>query len=442
MLNKLTRGRSLRIAAVGVSAALLVGLAGCSGGEGGSDAGSGDGKTLKVWWYESADSAMGQSWQQALTAFQADHPGVTVDFEQKTYEQFQKSGQMVLNSNDVPDVLEYPKGNATAGTVASAGLLTNLNDVAAERGWDTTLPPSVLTVGKYDSTGLMGTGDLYGVPTYGEYVSVFYNKDLFAKHNLTTPTSVDQLETVMKTFTDNGVTPLALGSNDYPIVHLIYELALNKADPQWLKNFQFFDGDVDFHDTAWTYAAKTAADWVKKGYISTDSTGIDAASAATAFEAGTYPMMVSGSWFDGEFKTKITTFQWSTFAFPGNTMTAGSGGNIFVVPTNAKNKTLAYDFIDKTLSTPVQTAMGNLGGVPIAADTSAVTDPIGKLASSDFATIVKNDGLAYYPDWPVTGYYDILLAQSQNLVTGSSSPTQFLDAIGQAYATGKKDAGH
>src|ERR1041385_3657294 len=59
-----------------------------------------DKTTLKIWYYEAADSATGQSWAEAMTDFQAAHPDVTLDFELKTFDQIQQTGQMILNSDD------------------------------------------------------------------------------------------------------------------------------------------------------------------------------------------------------------------------------------------------------------------------------------------------------------------------------------------------------
>src|SRR5262245_26564086 len=61
-----------------------------------------EGRVFKVWHYEGADSAMGASWDDALKDFQAKHPDVKVEFERKTFDQIQQTGQMILNSNDVP----------------------------------------------------------------------------------------------------------------------------------------------------------------------------------------------------------------------------------------------------------------------------------------------------------------------------------------------------
>ena len=93
-------------------------------------------KTFKIWWYEDAASAAGITWKKALETFQEKHPDVKVQFELKTFDQITKSGTMILNSAEAPDLMEYNKGNAVAGLAASQGLLTDLGDVAKQRGWE------------------------------------------------------------------------------------------------------------------------------------------------------------------------------------------------------------------------------------------------------------------------------------------------------------------
>ncbi len=53
--------------------------------------------------------------------------------------------------------------------------------------------------------------------------------------------------------------------------------------------------------------------------------------------------------------------------------------------------------------------------------------------NSAFASIVENDGLAFYPDWPVPGFMDVLGSGLQGLIDDSMSPDEFLDSLGEAY---------
>jgi raffinose/stachyose/melibiose transport system substrate-binding protein len=139
----------------------------------------GQDKTFNIWWFEGADSAQGITWTKALEELKAAHPDVTVNFEQKTFDQMQQSGSMILNSAEAPDILEYNKGNATAGLVASQGLLTNLDEAYTQMGWDKILNEGQLVLSRYNELGIYGSGPIWGISTYGEYVSAFYNIDAF-----------------------------------------------------------------------------------------------------------------------------------------------------------------------------------------------------------------------------------------------------------------------
>ena len=415
-------------------------LTACGGSDSKDDAGA-DAKTLTLWHYEGPTSAMGIAWNKAIEEFKASHPGVTVKFEEKGFEQIQQNAQMILNSDSAPDILEYNKGNATAGLLSKQGLLTDLTDQASKRGWEKALSPSLQTTAKYDDDGIMGSGKFFGIPNYGEYVEVFYNKDMFKKYNIAVPTTLTEFTAAMDTFVKNKITPLSVGGAEYPAQQIFYELALSKADRAWVDDYQLYKNKVDFHGPQLTYGAQTFADWVSKGYIAKNSAGIKAEDMGVAFEQGKFPIMISGSWWYGRFASEIKNFQWGTFLFPGNKLHPDSSGNLWVVPEKSKAKSLAYDFIDITMKPEIQALLGNNGGVPVAADPSAITDPKNKALVETFNQISSSDGLAFYPDWPAPGYYDVLVGGVQGLINGSKKPDAFLDEIAKPYNDNLSDIG-
>jgi raffinose/stachyose/melibiose transport system substrate-binding protein len=393
---------------------------------------SAQGDVLKVWHYESPNGAMGTAWDAAIKEFEATHPGVKVELESRGFEEIRQTAPMILNSDEVPDVMEYNKGNATAGFLSQQGLLTDLTDVATARGWDKLLSPGLQTTCRY-TDGIMGSGAWYGVTNYGEYVMIYYNKDMFAKYNVQVPTTLEELEAAMDTFVQVGITPMDTGAAEYPAQQIFYELVLSKANRDWVNAFELYQGDVDFHGPEFTFGAERMAEWVDKGYIDKDSTGIAAEDMGVAFENGEYPMMMSGSWWYGRFMNEIQGFEWGTFLMPGNTLNPGSGGNLWIVPAKAKNKDLAYDFIDITMSPKIQTILGNAGGIPVNADLSQIEDPKIQELISNFNQMNANDGFAFYPDWPAPGYYDVLVSAVQELIAGTMSPLEMLDYIAEPY---------
>ena len=421
---KFNKKTGARVAATAVAAALAMGsLAGCA------PAGS---NTFTVWWYEKG-TAMASTWDDALKELQKNHPDVKIKFELKTWDQIQKAGNAILDSNKAPDLAEWNKGNATAGTASQAGLLTDLAPYADKYGWTKSLPGSALVYGQYEN-GLMGSGKLYGVPSYGEYVSWFYNKDTFDKYGLTVPTTPAELDTLLATLKSKGLIQ-GFGGGDYQNVHMAYALAVSQADQAWVKNFQHFDGAVDW--TKWEYAANKIAEWKSKGYFEKNASGVKADAANAAFEAGKYPLILAGTWLDQDVASKAK-FNWGKFQNPGS-LSVGSAGNLLVIPSRSKNKDLAAEFINLVLSTKYQNELGNAGGLPLLADQAALTNPVTVKSYSVFDAIVKADGLAMYPDWPVAGYYDVQLAAGTKLV-GDGDAAAYVKTIKDFYDKNKPAA--
>lgn len=430
----MTHKRTMTAVAAAMAGALA--LTGCTGQSGGG--GDTDDSTLTIWHYENEDSAMGKAWAEAIKIFEEENPDVTVDVEKQTFEQIQKNAKIVLTGDDVPDVMEFNKGNATAGQLAAQGLLTPLTDAATERGWDEKLTGSLATTATYDEQGRMGSGEWYGVPNYGEFVGVYYNKDMFAEHGLEVPTNLDELEDVLAAFKEEGITPLAEAGAEYPLGQLWYELVLAYGDRALVDDYQLFANDVDFHNDAMTKATEKLDEWIEKGYIASDSAALTAEDMGVSFIDGTYPLMVSGSWWFGRLATEVEA-DWGQFNFPGNTLHTGSSGNLWVVPANADSPSLAEEFIDITLRPEVQNVLAAEGGLPVAGDASVIEDERTRELTENFQAILDADGLAFYPDWPVAGYYDVIVSELQSLVNRSKTPSEVLDGLQSSYDEGKAD---
>jgi ABC-type sugar transport system, periplasmic component len=390
-------------------------------------------RVFNIWYYEPPDGALGKAWAAAQTTFLTSHPGVTIHFELHTFEQLQQTAQMVLNSSSAPDLIEINKGAGNAGTFAVDGLLTDMTAEATTRGWDKILSPSIQTTCLYNPTsGIMGSGNLYGITDYGEFVMLYFNQDMFDKNGIKVPTTADELYAAADAFVAKGITPFATAGAEYPAQQVFYMLALSQANREFVTNYQLLKG-IDFHGPEFTYGATEMATWVQKGYISKSAVSMKAQDMQNDFEAGKNPMLMGGSWLFGGFQSHNLTFKWNMSIWPGNKISLGSGGNLWAIPAGSKNKDLAYDFIDITLSKANQTLLGNSGGLPINADTAQITDPQTQKLNQLFAQLVATDGLGFYPDWPVAGYYQDLVSATQELMNGTKTPSQFLDEIAAPY---------
>lgn len=429
-----------RIMAAVTAVASLAGIMALSGCGGSDSAQEEHPDSIKIWYYEEDNGAQGKAWKQAIADFQK-KTGIKVNFEKKTFEQIRQNASQILNSDDAPDVMEYNKGNATAGLLSSQGLLSNLNDYVKKYQWNKKITGSLAVPGRYDEKGVMGSGDWYGITTYGEEVIMYYNKDMFDKYGIAIPKTMSELEQAMQKFKDNGVTALSEGVAEYPLQHLWWQLVLQKADQRLINAYQRYDGKVDWQGPAMTYATDTIKDWVNKGYISKDSTGLKAEDAGQNFMKGTYPMLFSGSWWFGRFQSDIPNVNWEVSLFPETKKIPGGSGNIWVIPERSKKKDAAAKFIDMTLSKENQNLMGNSGGLPIAADPAQINDPKSKELIAGFNQVIKDDRLGYYPDWPTSTFYDELNAGLQELVNGTKDTKAVLTELQGKYDKGVETSG-
>ena len=109
------------------------------------------------------------------------------------------------------------------------------------------------------------------------------------------------------------------------------------------------------------------------------------------------------------------------------------------MPSNADSPDLAEEFIDITLRPEVQNILAETGGLPVAGDASVISDERTKELTENFQAILDEDGLAFYPDWPVPGYYDVVVSQLQSLINQSKTPSEVLDGLQTPYEEGKAD---
>ena len=113
-----------------------------------------------------------------------------------------------------------------------------------------------------------------------------------------------------------------------------------------------------------------------------------------------------------------------------------------MVPKGSSNKQLAYDFIAITMKKDIQNLLANNGGVPVAADPPVSPTRRTRSSSRTTDTLADADGLGFYPDWPAPGYYDVLVAGTQKLMNGSSTPAQVLDSFAKPYDENLSSVGH
>ncbi|GJM73864.1 hypothetical protein HMSSN036_60800 [Paenibacillus macerans] len=230
-----------------IALSLLLVLAGCGGkSNGGAASGGGenaganaggeavkpaDGEKVTIkfmhLWPQGSSAQQNKLVNEIITQYQTDHPNVTIQQEVLENEQYKNKLKILSASNELPDVGvtwaagfmdPYVKGN----------LFTPLDDLLDGGLKDKFVP------GTTDAYAV--GGKTYGLPIELNISPIYYNKAIFEKYNLQVPQTYDQFLQVVKTLSENGVAPIALGNKDRWTGSLWYMyLADRLGGPETLK---------------------------------------------------------------------------------------------------------------------------------------------------------------------------------------------------------------
>ena len=287
----------------------------------------------------------------------------------------------------------------------------------------------------------MGSGKWFGVPNYGEYVMVYYNKDLFAEVTASRcPTTMAELTAAMDTFVGKGVTPLGMAGAEYPAGQLFYQLALSKADRAVRRQLPALQEPGRLPRPTRSSTARTPSPTgCRRATSRKNSASLKAEDMGTAFIGGKFPMIVSGSWWYGRFKTEIKASTGTPSCSPATSCSPAPPATSGWSRRTAKNKEpgLRLHRHHHASGDPGPDRQQRRRPGRRRRRRRSPTRRTSKLIEN-FNTVSKPDGLAFYPDWPVPGFYDVLVSGFQELINGSKTPDQVLDTIAKPYADGVK----
>lgn len=418
----------------------LTALTGCGGSNESSSQDTKKPDSISFWYYNADTASQTKAWKMAAQEFTKE-TGVKVKFEVKSFAQIAQNGSQFLNSDQVPDVMVSNRGNGSAGMLSSMGLLSDLGPYVKKYGWDKKVTSADASIAKYDDKGVMGGKTWYGAPTYAEFQRVYYNMDLFEKYGIKVPETFDEFVDACQKFKDAGVTPIAADAQEYGVLWLWWSLVSTHADRKFIDDWHMYKHPVDWNSKALKFATNTIQDWLNKGFISRNATGLKAEDTTTSFIRGEYPIYQTGTWNQGRFNEQITTFKWDGGILPGSRFAQGCTGNLLTIPEKAKHKDLSAQLINTALTTKVQNSLAKNGGIPLAADLKTVDNPKNKKMIDEYQEFSKKGALSYYPDYAASNLTDAMSSTFQELVNGTKTPDQALDAIKNAYITGVKDMG-
>jgi glucose/mannose transport system substrate-binding protein len=262
---------------------------------------------------------------------------------------------------DPPTAAQYNYGKQYE-EIIKAGLLNNLDAVAAKGNWDKLLPEKIKNAVKVD-------GHYYAVPVNLHNENwVWYNKAVLAKAGAKEPTNLDEMFAAMDKVKAAGVTPLALGGQGWQegITFRGVLLAVGGQD-LYFKTFK----DKDTSGPQFRKAVETFKKL--KAYVDPGSPGRDWNLATGMVIEGKAAFQMMGDWAKGEFvnANKVAGKDYGCFMAGGPKMPYAIGGDVFVFPKGKSKDSEAAQvkLAEMMISPAMQVAFNNKkGSIPIRTD--------------------------------------------------------------------------
>jgi raffinose/stachyose/melibiose transport system substrate-binding protein len=427
--------RAAAIAALGLGVALAASACSSGGSSGGGGSSSGGNVTLTFW--TNAVPGPGLTYfQNAVKAYNAAHPGVTVKMQNIQNESLDGKLQTALNSGTAPDIF-FQRGGGKMLAMVNANQVQALTLTAADQ--------ANISAAALASETL--NGKVYAIPVDTQPEGIYYSKDLFQQAGITsTPTTIPELEADVAKLKAIHVAPIAVGAKDaWPAAHWYYNFALRECSQATMNTA---GTSLKFTDPCWTKAGDDLQAFLKvnpfqQGFLTT-SAQQGAGSSAGLVANHKAGMELMGSWDPGTIQTLTPNQQplpdlgWFPFpAVPGGAgdPSAMMGGND-AYSLSAHAPAQAFGFLEFLLTTPQQEAYSK----------AFVNIPVNKAAQSVVTQSYSVSALdafnkaAYTMQFLDTQYGqnvgNAMNTAVVNLLAGKGTPADIVSATSEAAAKG------
>jgi glucose/mannose transport system substrate-binding protein len=262
---------------------------------------------------------------------------------------------------DPPTAAQYNYGKQYE-EIINAGLLNNLDAVAAKGNWDKLLPEKIKNAVKVG-------GHYYAVPVNLHNENwVWYNKAVLAKVGAKEPTNMEEMFAAMDKVKAAGIVPLALGGQGWQEGITFRGVLLSVGGQDlYLKTFK----DKDVSGPGFKKAVETYRKL--KGYVDPGSPGRDWNLATGMVIEGKAAFQMMGDWAKGEFVNagKTAGKDYGCFMAGGPKMAYAIGGDVFVFPKGKSKDSEAAQMklAEMMISPAMQVSFNNKkGSIPIRTD--------------------------------------------------------------------------
>lgn len=158
-----------------------------------------------------------------IDQFEADHPDIRI--ERSRFQASPSAYLSFLRQFPYTTVMAIPADYTTRQAIEE-GLFLDLTSTLSETGLDDAYPDTFRAI-------LEREGKEYFLPAFHSWFAIYYNRESFARYNLTPPEDWEEFLAVCETLSDNGVPPIVYAGDNRQMVSVWFDyldMRLNGPD--------------------------------------------------------------------------------------------------------------------------------------------------------------------------------------------------------------------
>lgn len=278
-----------KIVSVLLTVSMIAALAAGCGAKGNDKSKSEDGVTTVKWLTSRpVDGAIDQVMREISDQYSKEKGGkwkIEIETTADRPSYLQKLKTLIAGGN-MPDIIDID-ADPYCQELVDAGKLVDVKKFLQDNDKYDKFYPIALKYQEFTD------GSMYTLPLEYHVEMTWYNKEIFAKYNLTPPTTMDEWLNVCKTLKDNGVTPISVdGVDRWPVQRYLAMLPFRAGGNEFIINLR------DGKEKMSSEEGKEAAEFVKNigQYFNDGFAATDYATAQSMFLDGKSAMYYIGDW--------------------------------------------------------------------------------------------------------------------------------------------------
>ncbi|WP_436497180.1 ABC transporter substrate-binding protein [Actinokineospora sp. HUAS TT18] len=374
----------------------------------------------------------GAAVKATIAGFRTKHPNITINYQDTNYDDYNKSLNLSLASEQAPDIVLLN----SVGTTVKDKLVRSLAPYEQAYGWDKVYPSTQLAQWRVAANGsTLGTGDLYAAPAGFSIVGVYVNKAKAAKLGITLPvTTLADFEAALAKAKGAGEVPLQLGNAEGHSAFVVQLIGQSQDGAENAAKWTFGTKGSSFDTAGNRSGAQKLKEWADKGYVPSGANGVDLQGAVAKFTGGEGLFFVDGNWDAAKIADGLKADA-GFFAFPGAKATAIGTSVAFGISSRSKNPAAAAAFLDYLHSQTASVEQFRIGFMP--ADPTAAKPDANTLMADVVAAWTRvnaDNGLVGFNNNATATMNSTLVSATQELIGGKTDPNGFIAAVQGEWA--------